>query len=303
MTAQQLAPFCSFLSACTWAIGISTYSALSRVYSASAINFSRALVALPIFFAVIVLATPGVSAFHAVSPVHVGWLMMSIVASYAFGDVVLLKSIHAIGLPSALAIASSYPLWSAIAGWAFRGELLSGQRVAGLCVVVAGTVLVILSGRHGSGFAGAPPSTASASRRRFMGVALAVVTSLLWAMNTYALAEGGSGISPFVANSIRMMIALVLCPAFGRLLSPGGAFWVSGKDLTRASWVFAVEGFGGSTLFLFGLTHAPIAIASALSSLAPVLTVPIAIALGWEKFSLLRSAGVLLVVVGLTCLF
>jgi drug/metabolite transporter (DMT)-like permease len=70
--------------------------------------------------------------------------------------------------------------------------------------------------------------------------------------------------------------------------------------LIRANgWVFLIEAYGGSYFYTYGLAHAPLAIGATLSSLAPILSVPVAIALKLEKFSPIRTLGVCLAVLGL----
>jgi drug/metabolite transporter (DMT)-like permease len=64
-------------------------------------------------------------------------------------------------------------------------------------------------------------------------------------------------------------------------------------------WVFFLETCLGSFFYIYGLSHSPLAVASTLTSLAPVLSVPVAIVLGLERFSFVRTLGICLVVLGL----
>lgn len=278
----------SFLASITWSVGVSGYSALSRRYPPSAVNFSRALVALPIFI-LLTLFTVGPGAYRAITWHHFGWLSLSMVSSYALGDLLLLMAVVRIGLPSALAIASSYPIWSALAGWIFKGEVLGPLQLLGLLLIVLGSIFVILGNRQPAG---------SSTRRDSFGYFLSLGTSLLWSLNVISVSNGGSGLAATATSSVRMAIALILCPAIGYLLNKSTKVLISKEDFKKSSWIFLVEGVGGGFFFTYGMTHAPLAIGSALSSLSPVITVPIAFVMGWEKPSLLRTAGVILVVVG-----
>lgn len=53
---------------------------------------------------------------------------------------------------------------------------------------------------------------------------------------------------------------------------------------------------------MYGLTHSTLAVGASLSSLSPVVAVPVAIYLGWEAPSLKRIGGVLAVVAGVCLL-
>jgi len=263
------------------------------------VNFARALIAAPLFFIAVILITGGfggaIAAFSAVKPVNLGWCALSMFASYGFGDVLFLWSTRSLGVPGALAIASSYPLWTAILG-AARGEKITFVQVSGLILTVAGVVLVVLNGPKF-------PEHKHSKRAIAGGAALAFVASLFWALNSFSVAQSDIGLPALgataVVNSLRMIIAMILSLIMSRLITPGSPVTLPLIELKRSLGLFVIEAFIGSYFFMYGLSHTPLAIGSALASLAPVLSVPIALALGHEKFSLPRTTGVILVVMGL----
>jgi drug/metabolite transporter (DMT)-like permease len=296
-SAAFLGPFCAFLASVTWALGSAGYGRLSRAYSPFAINFARASVALPLYL--LVCGFSGASGLLAVRAWHVQWLLLSILSSYVIADVLFFMSIRSLGLPSSLAIASTYPLWSALVGWWFRGEHLHAGVIAGLVGIVGGTIAVIL----------ATPVAATLDigprprwDRRGFGVGLAMATSLLWALNAYSIAQVGNGLSTSTLSAVRMTLAVVLCPLVGSLLhGPKSVFLVRSAFL-RSLPIFVIESFGGSYFFAYGLSNAPLGVATSLSSLSPVIAVPIALMAGWERPSGLRIGGVLAVVGGVILL-
>jgi drug/metabolite transporter (DMT)-like permease len=160
--------------------------------------------------------------------------------------------------------------------------------MAGLVLAVMGTALVILAGYRARG----------EKRAYTAGIVLAFLTSLCWAANAFSSAQGSQGLDVNVANTFRMAIALVLC-GFSAFMLPiaKGEPW----DFTtyrKYLWLFAFEGFAGAFFYLYGFSHAPIAVAAALSSLAPVLSVPIAWATKSEKLSAMKTLGIFIVVAG-----
>jgi drug/metabolite transporter (DMT)-like permease len=62
--------------------------------------------------------------------------------------------------------------------------------------------------------------------------------------------------------------------------------------------IFVIEAFGGSLLFIYGLTHSTLAVSAALSSLAPVISVPIAWGRRTEPVSWTKALGICLAVAG-----
>lgn len=296
-TAGWLGPTAAFLSSVTWAVAATVYSRLALKTNAFAVNITRALFALPCFLLAAVLPDGPVRAFEAFRAVPGGnlfWLSMSVLGSYALGDALFFRSTHALGVPGALAIASTYPLWSALAGWLLRGERLGAAGALGLVMVVGGVVAVIRA--RGGAVAGAREGRAA-------GVFLALATSMMWALNAYAVSRGGAGVSPPVANTIRMAVVLAVVPLACRVTMGGSAALVVPRaQARRAAWLFVLEGFGGSMLFLIGMTRSPLAIGAALSSLAPVVSVPFVLLSGRERFSLVTTLGVVVVVAGIVLL-
>lgn len=296
MTIAFLGPLCALGSSFTWAVGSAGYSQLSKNNSAFAVNFMRALIAFPLFilasFIVAGGISPGIESFQTVRASHWGWFTLSMVASFGLGDSLFLLSTRSLGVPGALAIASCYPIWTVMAGHFSGCDPVSLSQIFGLLVAVSGIVVVILN---------APKREDSSGQAEFSwkGVFLALATSFAWATNGFAVSRGGADLVPPVGNTIRMLLALVLSAGFGRLLAPRSPILLPRKEVVRFGWLFILEAFGGSYLYMYGLSHSPLALGSTLASLAPVISVPAAWLFGLEKFSLYRTLGVCLVVLGI----
>ena len=308
--AYWVAPLCAFMSSVTWAVGSNAYSKLARNNSAFAVNFTRGIFALPCFFTVALIETGGIAQlYHAFRSVHLyqlGWFCLSMFASYAFGDSVFLWAARDLGVPATLAIGSIFPVWTAIAGYFFLGQTLAIFQILGLLMAVSGVIVVILNGpwlviteRSERFSRKLEPPLSQGKKTLVKGVFLAVVTSFMWALNSYAVNRGAQGMSAAVGNAIRMSIAPFLVFGISRLLGHRGRMTVPFKQVATFSWAFFLEVFGGSYFYMYGLVHAPLAIGPALTGLAPVIAVPVALALKLEKFSLPRTIGICLVVVGI----
>lgn len=285
-----LGSFCAFGSSVTWAIGSAGYSHLSKNYSTFAVNFARALIALPLFlvmgFWTAGSIALGINAFREVQFYHLAWFTLSMISSYGLGDSLFLWSARSLGVPAALAIASSYPLWTVLAGYLFGSESLVGLQILGIILTVMGVITVILAGSKQAG------------RLSWKGIVLAFLTSIAWATNGFAISRVGSTLTPAVGNTIRMILALFLSACFGRIILPKAKILLPQKVMFQYLWLFVLEAFGGSFFYLYGLSHSPLALGATLASLAPVLSVPVAWLMGWEKVALMKGVGVFLVVTG-----
>jgi drug/metabolite transporter (DMT)-like permease len=287
-------PVCAFLSSVTWAIGSASYSKLARTNPAFAVNFTRALVALPMFV-VASYVTLGWDPFSSVGWRHVGWFSLSMFASYGLGDVLFYWSTRSLGVPGALAIASAYPLWTALGSAVFGAQTLAGPQWAGLVLTIGGVITVILCAPQAQRGLADPRELS----RKSVGVMLALGTSGLWALNSFAVSRGGADLAAPVGNTLRMLLALGISFALGRLMAPGSRYILPRPVIRASLGVFAIEAFGGSYFYVVGLSQSPLVIGSTLSSLAPVLAVPVAWALKLERVSIPRTLGICLVVAGL----
>lgn len=315
MSTASLGAIFSFLSSCTWALGSSNYSALSRDFSPFRVNLSRALFALPLFVLAVFATTggwaAGIEAYSHLGWRHLGWFVASMLSSYAFGDVLFLWSTRSLGVPGALALASTYPIVTAIVGLVFFGEPLRPLQWLGLLVAVGGTMAVILTLPPPAETAGelGPTKTLAETRRdqswlsrKPVGIALAFLASLCWCVNSFSVAKGGADIHPAVGNTVRMALAIVLSSAIGLAVSRTVVVPLPKPTLRKYAWVFVIESFAGSYFFMYGLSRSSLVLGATLASLAPVIAVPVAVLMRLEKFSWKRSLAVATVVGGLALL-
>jgi drug/metabolite transporter (DMT)-like permease len=217
------------------------------------------------------------------------------VASYGLGDVIFLWSSADLGVPGALAIASCYPLWTALIGFFVNGESLSLRQILGLFLAVGGVVIVLLSHSR-------IPILDEPKPNLKRGVVLAIIVSFFWALNSFSVSRAGRTLSPFVANTVRMIIALFATFVLSRFLGKRRKILLPAQVFRSQIGLFVFEAFGGSLVFVYGLAHSPLALGSILSSLAPVLSVPVAWFLKLERFSVPRTFGVAATVTGISLL-
>lgn len=291
----MIGPLASLASSFTWCAGSTVYSKLSKEFTPSQISFTRALVALPLFLLSTLFFEDQVwgETYRCLISGNAGWLLLSMLASYGIGDMFFFWSTRALGVPGALALASSYPFWSAAAGFFWDSQALSVLKSIGIACTVIGTVLVVLVGYRFRA------RVSSSFLDRFeVGVALGFLTSISWAVNTFAVSRGMKGLTPHVANSVRMVIALVLCPSIAWILTRKWRGAIPLGRFKQFGWAFFLEAYGGSFFFVYGFSHAPLAVASALSSLAPVIAVPVAWMTRQEPVSGWKALGVCLAVTG-----
>lgn len=287
-----LGPVAAFTASVTWAFATTRYSRASREVGSARVNLARAVVATSAF-AVLRLLDGGGHPFAGLTPSAASWLLASIVCSYALGDSLFLTASRRVGVTTALSIASTYPLWAALWGTVIDREPLGAARGAGMLLAVGGVMWLVQLG---------PADAARGARRDWGGIVLAFVTSLLWALNSIGLKRGSTGMNLLDVNVFRFGAAFVLLLPQLRLpaarayaTSPTGGW----RTLLPALLVDCVL---GALSYVYGLSHTDLAVGATLSSLAPLISVPFAIAAGEDQFDARRLAAIAATVSGVALL-
>ncbi len=291
----MLGPLAAFSTSAIWAYASPRYAKITVDFGPVAVNLSRALAALLVatmVLAIRAVSTGSFASFNTMDIHSVAWLSLSMLTSYGLGDALFFVAASKIGFATALAIGSSFPLWSACAGWWFRGEVLSVDRLAGLALLVGGVVAIVALGRN---------EHAKKPGTYLRWVVLSIFVSLLWSATAFFTSQSTMTADPTLATAIRMAAAIPIIfgvSFFLKRVNPK-PFYLPGRVFWRSFPLFAVEGFGGALAYVYGMSHTDLAVGSALSSLAPVLSVPFAVLLGLDRPSIPRMTALIGVVVGI----
>jgi drug/metabolite transporter (DMT)-like permease len=282
----------AFTASVTWAFATTRYSRASREVGSARVNLARAVVATSAF-ALLRSIQGGGPMLSELSIDAANWLLLSIVCSYALGDSLFLTASRRVGITTALSIASTYPLWAALWGTVIDRETLGPVRGAGMLLAVGGVMWLVQLGHADPG---------RSARRDWGGIVLALVTSLLWALNSISLKRGSLGMNLLDVNVFRFGAAFVLLlpqiflPSARALAGAPAGGW---RSLLPALLVDCVL---GSLSYVYGLAHTDLAVGATLSSLAPLISVPFALAAGEETFDARRLAAIFTTVAGVALL-
>jgi drug/metabolite transporter (DMT)-like permease len=277
----------AFGSSVTWAFASVRYSQVSRELGSVRVNLARASVVGP-FYLVVALALHGPNFAATISVGPALWLVLSVLCSYVIADGLFFSAARRVGIATALSIASTYPLWAVLVGVVFRGESFGAMRAIGTLLCVVGVATLVRLAPTTVTVDGQPSAGA--------GIALALLTSLLWAGNSISIKYGSVGLDVVQINGVRYGFALVVL-AIGAWRFGGPA------KISKRHWIallpaVAADGLLGSSMYVYGLAHSDLAIGATLSSLAPLISVPIALVMGEEEWNAPRIAAVTVTVTG-----
>lgn len=199
--------------------------------------------------------------------------LVYLAASSLFGIIIAsttyFATIYAVGPRSTALLFSLASPFALLLGYVFLGEVISLRQGAGVVLVLAGIVLAIgLFQRDGR---------VSPVKLAWSGIALGVITALGQSLGSlFARPAMAAGVEPFAAMAVRsgmaaaffILLALLPIPALKR---PHVFAW---RTLVIAV-VASFFGTGlGMSLLMAALAHGDVGIVSTLSSMTPVVILP-----------------------------
>ena len=202
------------------------------------------------------------------------------------------ESTRALGLARAMTVSMTYPLMSAFLAAALVGEPLTPPVLLGSVITLAGIALIVT----------ARPAEPILEGRFWAGVGAATLAALAWAVAVILLKAPLTGIDAVTAQAVRLPIA-----GAALLLTPWG--WAAPAELRRGGRALAWRLFlvsavtlASSVLFVAGLKYGGVAVATVLSSTAPMFAIPLGFFFLGERLSRRSIAGSVITVAGIAVL-
>ena len=227
------------------------------------------------------------------------WLSLSGVVGLSLGDAFLFQSFVSVGTRLGTLLLSLAPIFGSIIAWAFFGETLTALQIAGIVLALAGIGWVVMSHEQ-------PADTPHGHTRR--GVIFGVLGGLGQAVGLVLAKQGVVGdFSPFQANAIRMLAAVIFIWVWAAIQKQAGATITEVRKQPQVIGLIALGALVGPVLgvtsSLLAVQHAEIGVASTLMALPPVIVLPISYFVFKEKVGWQAIAGTLLAIIGVAVLF
>lgn len=229
-------------------------------------------------------------------------LALSGIIGIFVGDTILYVALVRVGPRRNGALFTLNAPMAAVLGWAVLGEALSWVSVLGVGMVSAGVVMAVLgrAGRSGT------HRFEAINGPVWIGILCGVIAALGQALGSLiARPVMAEGFDPYVASLIRVAVAVACLSALMALPIP--AFRGRGRLTPRLLGVVALSGFiamvVGMTLLMFALQGGKVGIVSTLSSLSPVLILPVLWAVTGARPSATSWSGALLAAAGTALIF
>ncbi len=289
------------LTSFCWSFTSIFFTLSGRLVGSPVVNRTRLLMALVMVSGVHYVSQGTVWPIYA-EPERWGWMAFSGLIGFVIGDALLFQAFVVIGPRLAMLLMSLNPVMGALLAWALLKETLSGLEILGIALAVSGVAWVVSDRHNGSSLPDAAPRT------YLVGVLLGLGGALGQAVGYIASKQGLTDDFPALSgNLMRLIIATiviwVLTALNGKVRAGFDAIRANPKAL-RFIFGGAVAGpFIGVWLSLVAVQNAPVGIASTLTSLAPIILIPLGYIFFRERITQRAIVGTLFALAGIAVLF
>jgi drug/metabolite transporter (DMT)-like permease len=280
------------LCALSWAVIGMLVRSLSHTFNSASLNAVRSTLGGALILAW-VLSTGGLTGLTAMSWRAFLLLAISVLLAVWLGDTVFFESTRDLGLARALTVSMSYPLIAALLAAFFLNEPLTPTLALGSVLTLGGVVLTVV---------GETRSGAAARERFWIGVGAATLASVAWAASVVVLKPSLTEVDAIQAQAVRLPVAAALL-----WMTPWswGALRALRRQGAHALWRLAA--LGGLTaissiMFVAGVRYAGVAVATVLSSTAPIFAIPLGLVFLNERVPPVAVVGTAITVLGIALL-
>ncbi|HVP38910.1 MAG TPA: DMT family transporter [Candidatus Saccharimonadales bacterium] len=285
-------------TAVCWACGSNFFAAAGHRMGSWVLNRLRVAVAA-VFLAGSLLLLRGSPWPTWATPAQVGWLALSGLVGFVFGDTFYFRALVILGPGRAALLGSLAPVFTALLAWPVLHETLGPLALVGMALTLGGLAWVLYGRAH------AEPAHPEGSWRVGVvaGVLSAVGQAVGYVISKLALRDGLDALSATVIRVTTATVAMWLMAAAGR--EARASFRVL-RDrvatLTMVAGAFCGP-FLGVTLSLLALKHTDAGVAASITAFYPVLTILISSRFHHERITPRILAGTLVSVAGVVVLF
>jgi drug/metabolite transporter (DMT)-like permease len=274
---ETVGMLCALGSAMSWSVTSLMVSALTPGIGSFTINAARTTLTAAIVIGWMLLAG-GLDTVLTLSIGSLALLAVSIVLAIPIGDTIFFESAQRLGLGRAMTISMSYPVVAASLAALLLGERLSAPIVVGGLLTLAGLGLIVMARVE-------PPG----EPRPWRGVVEALLAAL-------------DEIDPVSAQAIRLPVGAVMLWVTPWALRGVPALLRGGWPLFVRLLALAALTAVSSVMYGASVKYAGVAVASVLSSTAPLFAVPLGIVFLNERLPALALLGAVVTVAGIVVL-
>ena len=280
-----------------WTISASAFEAAGKKVGSLSVNLIRLVLAF-LLISSYNLFNRGMFLPIDASTTNWFWLTFSGLIGFVLGDLFLFQAYVVVGSRISMLIMSAVPPITALTGFFLLGERITLLDTIGMLITIGGIALVILTKKAGE------------KKVKFSQPIKGLVFAFLGACGQafgLVLSKLGMGsYDPFAATQIRIIAGIIGFIIVLTVLKSWGKVILALKNSQAMKFISIGSIFGpflGVSLSLLAVQHAPTGVVSTITSITPVLIIPISILLFKEKVSPREVLGAFISLMGVSFLF
>ncbi len=284
-------------TAACWTLTALAFEGATRRAGSLSVNLIRLVIALPLLCGAALLVR-GVALPWDAAPRTWGWLALSGLIGFAFGDFCLFRSLVLIGPRLATLVMSLVPPLTALASWMILGEVLTPRELLGMGLTVIGIFWAVEERRR--------IARRVQISRPWLGLTLALGGAVGQAVGLVLSKLGMGTYSAIASTQIRVAAGVVGYLLIFTVLHRWTRLRSAASD-PKALKLTAVGAFFGPflgvSLSLYAVQHTLAGVAASIMATTPILIIPVVVVTGRDRVGWGGIGGAVLAVAGVFILF
>jgi drug/metabolite transporter (DMT)-like permease len=284
-------------AALTWAIGSMLFARIGARVAPGAMNLGK-LIASALMLSATYVALGGAVDASLWQDERAWLLMTSGVVGLTIGDTAYFGALVTLGVPRAILLLSSAPVFAALGGAVFLDERLDARAALGVLLTLGGVVLVVV---RADGAANLRPND------RVRGLLFGIVAAIGQAAGSLLSRKAmQGGIDPIGAAALRVVVGtlgmLALAGAVGRVRP-----WIGelrrDRQWLKVAGAASIGSYIGIWLSQYAIKFSSsTGVASTLLATSPAFAMPLAHFTGAERMTFRATLGTILTLAGIAVL-
>lgn len=287
----------ALITALCWTITAVAFESAGKRVGSISVNLIRLVIALLLISAFNLFTRGMMLPLDATSSTWF-WLFISGIIGFVIGDLFLFQAFVLIGSRLSMLIMSAVPPITAITGFLMMGEEISILGLTGMFLTISGIALVILTRN--------PENNMVRFSYPLRGVIYAFIGALGQAFGLVFSKFGMGSYNPFAATQIRIIAAIIGFALVITITKRWKNVYSAFTDTQAIKSISIGSLFGpfiGVSLGLLAVQHAPTGIVSTITSITPILIIPLSIIIFKEKVLVREIVGAIITLGGISLLF
>jgi len=297
MLKSHLGEFAALGTAFCWTITALSFESAGKKVGSLAVNYLRLVIGF-LFLSSFTLVVRGKLLPTDATSTNWNWLLLSGLVGFTLGDLFLFQAFVIIGARIAMLIMALVPPITALIGWLFLGENLTGLEIIAMLITIGGICLVILERGETNGQV--------QFSRPLSGILFAFGGTLGQAIGLIFSKYGMGEYSPFAATQIRIIAGISGFTILFFFMKRWGKVFAALNNHAAMARITVGSFFGpflGVSLSLLAVQNTLTGIASTIMAIVPILIIPPAVFIFKEKINLKEVVGALIAIAGVTIYF